>query len=136
MKSADDENLITLRNLITSLDPNRANPSLCKWPAELSYAAQVEDSDDEEDCEDELVAKKIEAAKTIQEKSGHVYLLLKSYVRAGAAYCGTAVKSAKRSTGRKDTNKNAYRYVKVRPGEDQGRRGSVVINKPRLNRHA
>jgi len=47
LSQTDDGNLITLRNLITSLDPNRANPSLCKWPAELSYAAQVEDSDGE-----------------------------------------------------------------------------------------
>ena len=53
-----------------------------------AQGSAMEDSDDEDDCEDELVAKKLAAAKTIQEKSGHVYLLLKSYVRAGAAYCG------------------------------------------------
>jgi dyslexia susceptibility 1 candidate gene 1 protein len=54
-----------------------------------AQGSAMEDSDDEDaDCEDPIVAQKLEAARTIQEKSGHVYLLLKSYVRAGAALCG------------------------------------------------
>ena len=50
--------------------------------------ASTVDSDDEEECQDEMVAKKNEAAKTLRERSGHIYLLLKSYVRAAAANCG------------------------------------------------
>ena len=46
------------------------------------------DSDDEDECEDELIAKKQAAAKKIGERSGHVYLLLKAYVRAAAAHAG------------------------------------------------
>lgn len=46
------------------------------------------DSDDEEDADDELVAKRADAARTIRERSGHVYLLLKCYARAAAALCG------------------------------------------------
>lgn len=46
------------------------------------------DSDDEDECEDELLAKKQAAAKKIGERSGHVYLLLKAYVRAAAAHAG------------------------------------------------
>jgi dyslexia susceptibility 1 candidate gene 1 protein len=46
------------------------------------------DSDDEEEAEDDFVAQRQEAARTIRERSGHVYLLLKCYVRCGAALCG------------------------------------------------
>lgn len=54
-------------------------------------SAQVlADSDDEDegDAEDEMVARRNAAAKKITEKSGHVYLLLKAYVRSAAALCG------------------------------------------------
>jgi dyslexia susceptibility 1 candidate gene 1 protein len=53
-----------------------------------AVSASLADSDDEEECEDELVAKRNEAAKKICEKSAHVYVLLKAYVRAAAALCG------------------------------------------------
>jgi dyslexia susceptibility 1 candidate gene 1 protein len=53
-------------------------------------SATLADSDDEEegDAEDEMVARRNAAAKKITEKSGHVYLLLKAYVRAAGALCG------------------------------------------------
>jgi dyslexia susceptibility 1 candidate gene 1 protein len=51
-------------------------------------STNLADSDDEEECEDELVARRNAAAKKIGEKSGHVYLLLKAYVRGAAALCG------------------------------------------------
>ena len=53
-----------------------------------AVSANLADSDDEDECEDELVARRNAAAKKIGEKSGHVYLLLKAYVRASAALCG------------------------------------------------
>jgi dyslexia susceptibility 1 candidate gene 1 protein len=51
-------------------------------------SSNLMDSDDEEEAEDEMVARRTEAAKTIRERSGHVYVLLKCYVRAAAALCG------------------------------------------------
>jgi dyslexia susceptibility 1 candidate gene 1 protein len=53
-------------------------------------SATLADSDDEEegDAQDEMVARRNVAAKKISEKSGHVYLLLKAYVRGAAALCG------------------------------------------------
>ncbi|CUF47172.1 Hypothetical protein, putative [Bodo saltans] len=53
-------------------------------------SATLADSDDEEegDAEDEMIARRNAAAKKITEKSGHVYLLLKAYVRAAGALCG------------------------------------------------
>ncbi len=51
-------------------------------------STNLADSDDEDECEDELVARRNAAAKKIGEKSGHVYLLLKAYVRNAAALCG------------------------------------------------
>jgi len=51
-------------------------------------SSSMVDSDDEEEDEDEMVSKRNAAAKRISEKSGHVYLLLKAYVRCAAAHCG------------------------------------------------
>lgn len=56
-----------------------------------AVSTQLADSDDEDDggdLQDELIAKRNAAAKKISESSGHVYLLLKAYVRASAALCG------------------------------------------------
>ena len=63
-----------------------------KEPGATSSAA-MGDSDDEDEAEgggevDEMVKRKSEAARKIGEKSGHVYLLLKAYVRMAAAHCG------------------------------------------------
>eukprot|EP00759_Apiculatamorpha_spiralis_P054397 PhF_6_TR6927/c0_g1_i1/m.10115/K19758/DYX1C1, DNAAF4; dyslexia susceptibility 1 candidate gene 1 protein len=54
------------------------------------------DSDDEDEVEggggedkgDELLRQRRIAANMVKDKSGHVYLLLKAYVRQGAAFCG------------------------------------------------
>jgi dyslexia susceptibility 1 candidate gene 1 protein len=53
-------------------------------------SAPDKDSDDEEGegNSDSLVLQRRGAAQMIKEKSGHVYLLLKAYVRQGAAHCG------------------------------------------------
>lgn len=58
-----------------------------KEPGAVSGSA-LNDSDDEDEEEDELVARKNAAARKIGEKSGHVYILLKAYVRSAAALSG------------------------------------------------
>eukprot|EP00388_Colpodella_angusta_P000403 GDKJ01001462.1.p1 GENE.GDKJ01001462.1~~GDKJ01001462.1.p1 ORF type:complete len:153 (-),score=26.11 GDKJ01001462.1:89-547(-) len=58
-----------------------------KEPGAVSGSA-LNDSDDEDEAEDELVVRKNAAARKIGEKSGHVYILLKAYVRSAAALSG------------------------------------------------
>jgi dyslexia susceptibility 1 candidate gene 1 protein len=73
-------------------------------------SSNLMDSDDEDEAEDEMVAKRNDAAKTIRERSGHVYVLLKSYVRMAAALCG------------KQQYKEAYEFmemaVRISPYDD------------------
>lgn len=49
---------------------------------------EADEDDEERKNRDDLILKRRAAAKRIQESSGHVYLLLKAYVRGAAALCG------------------------------------------------
>lgn len=85
--------LLQMGKFDESLDESLKIIEFCKDVAAALQEPGVQssnllDSDDEEDGEDEMVKKRNEAAALIRERSGHVYLLLKSYVRAGCAYCG------------------------------------------------
>lgn len=64
-------------------------------PARSSQGLRLEPGEDSEDASngeagnrDEMVRRRRAAARKISESSGHVYLLLKAYVRSAAALCG------------------------------------------------
>lgn len=85
--------LLQMGQFKESLDETNKVIEFCKEVAQALLEPGVQssnlvDSDDEEEAEDDLVAKRTEAAKTIRDRSNHVYVLLKCYVRAAAAYCG------------------------------------------------
>eukprot|EP00760_Papus_ankaliazontas_P012417 PhM_4_TR15282/c0_g1_i1/m.35768/K19758/DYX1C1, DNAAF4; dyslexia susceptibility 1 candidate gene 1 protein len=82
------------------------------------------DSDDEDVAEgsqavDDHVARRRAASQLVKERSGHVYLLLKAYVRRGAAFCG------------KQDYRSAYecfeRALRITPYDDDLRQDTAII---------